>query len=159
MPLGMAAPRAWQPLMLRDAGDLVTGISTVLATSSPGVLLCPGPLQAQTSCLCSSCPPWTKAALRMWTWRLSNTSLPAYFPWVGVRCQFHQERSHICQPPRSRQGPLGQTGFVTPGTGAGSFHKCPRHVFLHLSTDPALTAPFFLFAFVGDALSLPLTFH
>ena len=44
MPLGMAAPRAWQPLMLRDAGDLVTGVSTVLTTSSPGVLLCPVPL-------------------------------------------------------------------------------------------------------------------
>lgn len=83
MPLGMAAPRAWQPLMLRDAGDLVTGISTVLATSSPGVLLCPVPLQAQTSCLCSPCP-LDQAALWMWTWRLSNTSLPACFPWVGV---------------------------------------------------------------------------
>ena len=83
MPLGMAAPRAWQPLMLRDVGDLVTGISTVLATSSPGVLLCPGPLQAQTSCLCSSCPPWTKAALRMWTWRLSDTSLRIFHGWVS----------------------------------------------------------------------------
>lgn len=57
---------------------------------------------------------------------------------------------------RSRQGPLGQTGSVRPGTGAGSLHRCRRCIVLHLSGQPHVPRSLVCVS-VGDAHTLPLS--
>lgn len=71
-------------------------------------------------------PPRSGLFCRRGAWPLSSASLSSMFSMGG--CHFLSGKEQHLPTSRSRQGLLGQTGPVSPGTGAGSLCRGPRCV-------------------------------